>query len=90
MRRGGRDVTVVRLQSPADVVYKRIMARVSKAVIGAIKPLVDDEPCKLVKSFNQADIDKIIYAAVDEYEKAKHDEELAEELNDDISDVGVL
>ena len=79
----------VRRPTKADLQQKAIMDCVAKAVVAAMKPMVDDEPCKLVKSFVRADIDKISFEAIAAYIDARHDAELAEELNDDISDVGV-
>lgn len=73
--------------STDDLADKELLAAVDKAVVRAMKPLLGEVPG--LRCLQAHHVTAISVAAIAEYIAVRQLLEVREELNDDISDVGV-
>jgi len=87
----GKDKAPPRQKTEMDLIQAGITSAVAKALVDVMRPMIADEPCKLVKSFQLVDVERLAVAAVTAYvtERRKRDVRygLTVELNDPIDDL---
>lgn len=80
-----------RPQSEQDRVQKEITAAVEKALVDSMRPMIEAEPCKLVRSFQPHQVASMAVAAITAYIQARGRAEkvflMGMELNDPIDDL---
>ncbi len=79
-----------RKPSSEDLKQADLTKAATDAAIAALKPLVKENPNKLLVNVARHEMECMVVAACSAYTKRRGELELLDELNDDISDIGML
>ena len=75
--------------SASDLAQKIIYDAAMKAAIGALRPTMDPNKDKMVRALSETELYRVVCAVIEAYVKTYYEQEVLEELNDDISDIGL-
>lgn len=78
-----------RVPTKEDGLQADMTAVATDAAIAALKPIVKDNPHKLLVNLARHEMEGMVVAAVTAYETHRRHLEVLDDLNDDISDVGM-
>ena len=79
----------VRKKSATDIADQEILAACVKASIGALRPVVQENRDRFLRELKPHEMQSMVVAVISEYIAQCQLRDIADELNDDISDVGI-
>ena len=80
----------VRKKSATDIADQEILAACVKAGIGALRPIVQENRDRFLRELKPHEMQNLVVAMLSEYIVQRQLRDIAAELNDDISDIGIL
>lgn len=72
-----------------DLMQQDATDKAVDAAIARLKPIVKDNPNKLLANLARCDVEGMVIDAIAACDKRRRELEVIEELNDDISDIGL-
>lgn len=76
-------------QTREDMKQQDLTKAATDAAIAALKPIVQANPNKLLVNLAMHEMESMAVAAITAYDKRRAELELMDDLNDDISDIGI-
>lgn len=90
-RRRRGDVTVVKPPTHEDGLHAEIMGAMRKAAVDALKPLLEENPHRLLRTLSIGDVDGLTVAVQVAYVRKRDElekrEALRADFNDDLDDI---
>ena len=76
-------------QSVDDIADQEILAACVRVGIGALRPVVQENRDRFLRELKPHEMQNLVVAVLSEYIAQRQLRDIADELNDDISDVGM-